>query len=146
MNAHLIPSHFRSSLVAGALALVAPSFAIAADSTAAAVVYVKVFHDHYAVNEQWLADAVVLEAALQPIGDRVLRLDNCGQKATPALLAAVERLYLAHAGVIEIRPLPAGDQACSSANDWPVSERGVSAVSKDAAYLATDSFGRSIMP
>lgn len=143
---HLIPLRFHVSLIAGALFLIVPLLAIAACPTPAAVVHVKVFPDHYAVNDQKFADVVALEASLALSDYRVVHLDNCGPASTSALLTVVERLHLADTGVIELHKLPAGEQDCSLAKGVAIGAQGRVGSSEDSAYFATDSFGRSIMP
>ena len=143
---HLIPLRFHVNLIAGGLFLIVPLLAIAASPTPAAVVHVKVFPDHYAVNEQKFADVVALEASLALSDYRVVHLDNCGPASTRALLTVVERLHYAHTGVIELHKLPAGEEGCSQAKSVAIGAQGQIGSSKDSAYFATDSFGRSIMP
>lgn len=143
---HLIPLRFHVNLIAGGLFLIVPLLAIAACPTPAAVVHVKVFPDHYAVNEQKYADVVALEASLALSDYRVVHLDNCGPASTRALLTVVERLQYAHTGVIELHKLPAGEEGCSLAKGVAIGAQGQIGSSKDSAYFATDSFGRSIMP
>ena len=143
---HLIPLRFHVNLIAGGLFLIVPLLAIAACPTPAAVVHVKVFPDHYAVNEQKFADVVALEASLALSDYRVVHLDNCGPASTRALLTVVERLHYAHTGVIELHKLPAGEEGCSLAKGVAIGAQGRVGSSEDSAYFATDSFGRSIMP
>ena len=143
---HLIPLRFHVNLIAGGLFLIVPLLAIAACPTPAAVVHGKVFPDHHAVNEQKYADVVALEASLALSDYRVVHLDNCGPASTRALLTVVERLQYAHTGVIELHKLPAGEEGCSLAKGVAIGAQGQIGSSKDSAYFATDSFGRSIMP
>jgi len=143
---HLIPLRFHVNLIAGGLFLIVPLLAIAACPTPAAVAHVKVFPDHYAVNEQKFADVVALEAALALSDYRVVHLDTCGPASARALLAAVERLHLGDTGVIEVHKRPASELDCSQAKSVAIGAQGQIGSSKDSAYFATDSFGRSIMP
>ncbi len=141
---HLIPLRFHVNLIAGALFFIVPLLAIAVCPTPA--VHVKVFTDHYAVNDQKFADVIALEASLALSDHRVVHLDNCGPASSRALLAVVERLHLADTGVIELHKLPASEQDCSLAKGAPIGTQGRVGSSEDNAYFATDSFGRSIMP
>lgn len=143
---HLIPLRFHVNLLAGGLALIAPLLAIAADPAPAAAVNVKVFPDHYAVNEQKFKDVAALEASLALANDRVVRLGSCGRASTRSLLAAVERLHVAHPGVIELHTLPAGEPDCSPAHAVAIGAQGRIGSFEDSAYFTTDALGRSIMP
>lgn len=131
-------------LIATGFAAILPLLASAADLAPAAI-HVRVFAGHYAVGSDQFSDAAALQAALAPAGDRVLRLEDCGPVSSGALLAAVERLYGAHSGVIEIRSLPAGEPECAPARGG-LRSTDVVVGSGAAGYGATDREGRSIMP
>lgn len=143
MSAHLNNLKLHISRMAGGITMMIPLSVFAADLAQTEVVNVKVFPDHYALMDQRLPDATALEAWLEPKDMQVVRLEHCGAGSARALLAAVERLHVAHTGALEIRALPDGEPGCSAADGdrLPANAQG-----HEAAYLATDVFGRSILP
>lgn len=145
MSAHLNNLHLQICRMVGGIAMMIPLSLFAADLAETEVVHVKVFPDHYALMDQRFPDAHALEAWLEPKDVQRVRLEHCGAGSARALLAAVERLHVAHTGGLEIGALPDGEPGCSAAaGDRPSGNaRGYTA---DAAYLATDAFGRSILP
>ena len=106
-----------------------PLAAIALESESS--VRVQVYADHYALNGHRFTELATLEAWVEPLNVRALRLEACGQAAAKRLGAAVERFYGVYMQGIEIREL---DPDCAP--------RGAS----DVAFLAVDEHGRSTLP
>lgn len=145
MSAHLNNLHLHIRRMAGGIAMMIPLSLFAGELAQTEVVHVKVFPDHYALMDQRIPDAPALEARLEPKAMQLVRLEHCGPGSARALLAAVERLHVAQTGTLEIRALPDGEPGCSTAagDRLPGHAHGRAT---DADYLATDAFGRSILP
>lgn len=143
---HPVPicSHRDLGRMAAMLALAIPLQAFSAELATANTIHVKVFPDHYAVDEQRFGDLAALQAALAHGSRAVVRLDHCGPMSVGPLLAAVEGLHDSAVDVLEIRPLPNGVAGCVDSNAALRGGRGGPAAS--AAYLETDRSGRSLIP
>lgn len=114
--------------------------AAASPTAAPEALRVAVFDDHYRLGNSRFASLAELDKALsrapqalaRNADGEILLLDRCG-KAPQPLLAAVEHF---RGGVIEIRSWPSNSPMCSA----NTSNR------PDRAYLATDRYGRSVIP
>jgi len=147
MNAHPVASRRRWILAAGGLALIFPLSALGLDSVPPEALNVKVFPDRYVAAGKPFSDLAALEAWAKPILIRTLWLDSCGNAATKQLLAAVERFHSVYVEGVQIRTFAAGAPECLGAAEqvgW--ARNAVSRAPADAAYYATDQYGRSTMP
>ena len=112
--------------------VVFPLAAIALESESP--VSVRIYADRYDLGGRQFADLTTLEAWVEPLSVRALRLEPCGQAAAKRLGAAVERFYGVYTQGIEIRELdPRGPECAPQA-------------ASDAAFLAVDENGRSTLP
>jgi hypothetical protein len=108
---------------------------------------VRVFPDRYVAAGKPFSDLAALEAWARPMRIRTLWLDLCGDASTRQLVAAVERFHAVYAEGVQIRTFAAGEPRCLEATDQGDAARpGVGWALVDAAYLATDQYGRSAMP
>ena len=130
-----------------ALALAAATLGAATASAEPATVHVRVLPAHYVVGEQRFADARTLEAHVRSLRARTIAFDDCAPGSSPARLsAAVERLLRA-SDEIAIRSLPTSDPVCVYAQGTARRAPTLPAVRvHDAAHLAVDRRGRSILP
>ena len=147
MDARPTVSHCRWILIAGGFALVFPRFALGLDSVPPEALNVKVFPDRYVAAGKPFSDLAALEAWAKPIQIRMLWLDSCGNASTKQLVAAVERFHSAYAEGVQIRTFAASAPECAGSAEQAVRARhGVRPALADAAYGATDQYGRSTMP
>jgi hypothetical protein len=101
--------------------------------------------DYYAVGTARFDNVPSVKAWLTFKRSRVGAIYRCASTPEPRLLAAVERLYPPPGEVLELRTLPLAAPDCT--RDWAESNRGeVDGFLKDEDYLATDEFGRSLIP
>ena len=136
-------SLYSRTVISGAFALVVPLAGNAADNAPPEALNVKVFPDRYVAAGKPFPDVAALAAWARPIVIRTLWLDTCGPASTKQLLAAVEQFQSTYPDGIQIRALPQGEAGCASAAG---SETSFQPGHTDAAYLAADESGRSILP
>jgi len=140
-------SLYSRTVIAGAFAFAIPLAGIAADNAPPEALNVKIFPDRYVAAGKPFADVAALAAWAKPIVIRTLWLDTCGSASTKQLLAAVERFQSTYPDGIQIRALSAEEAGCVSAasNETRAVTDGKPGRA-DAAYLASDESGRSMLP
>lgn len=142
MPASAAPSGLRRSIAVAALAV--PLAASATDSIPPEVLSVKVFPDRYVAAGKPFADLASLDAWARTIHIRTVWLDACGNASATRVLAAAERFQPVYTEGVQIRTLAPGDPGCLEAVPGQTSR--LNALPATAAYLATDRYGRSVLP
>jgi hypothetical protein len=111
MNVQALVESPRLSVAAALIAACAPHAGMAQESGRIAAVPVGIFAAGYVASGQVLADLDAVEARVQAVHARAVRLVLCDPAATGRLLAAGYRLRHLY---LEIDPLADSDSACKA--------------------------------